>query len=325
MALSLSSLSVARADTVIVYVSVDQNYAEPILDRFEAETGIRVRAVYDVEAAKTTGLINRLIAEKNRPRADVFWNGEFSQMALLKRHDVLTPHQPRGLRDVHSQDPEKLWTLFGGRARVLIVNKERLGEETWPQSLQDILDTRWPAKDVAVAYPMFGTTATQAAALFAAWGSDRALSFFSDAVDRGVRFVDGNSVVRDLAVTGDIAFGLTDTDDACAAKTKGHPVEIVFPDQGDGDMGTLVIANAVGLVRGGTNPESGAKLIDYLLSAAVADDLARAGWFHVDGTETLSANDCDLPKQVKAMDIDPAGIIAVQPDAMKALQKIVVR
>lgn len=48
---------------VVVYTSVDQPFSEPILDRFEEETGVRVLAVYDVEAAKTTGLVNRLIAE----------------------------------------------------------------------------------------------------------------------------------------------------------------------------------------------------------------------------------------------------------------------
>jgi hypothetical protein len=31
---------------------------------FEVKSGIKVLAVYDVEAAKVTGLVNRLIAEK---------------------------------------------------------------------------------------------------------------------------------------------------------------------------------------------------------------------------------------------------------------------
>ena len=63
-------------DSVTVYTSQDQVYAEPILQRFEQETGIRVRAVYDSEAVKTVGLVNRLIAEKNHPRCDLFWNHE---------------------------------------------------------------------------------------------------------------------------------------------------------------------------------------------------------------------------------------------------------
>ena len=64
----------SSGDSVTVYTSQDQVYAEPILQRFEQETGVRVRAVYDSEAVKTVGLINRLIAEKNHPRCDLFWN-----------------------------------------------------------------------------------------------------------------------------------------------------------------------------------------------------------------------------------------------------------
>jgi iron(III) transport system substrate-binding protein len=55
---------------VVVYVSHDEVFSEPILKDFERETGIRVRAVYDTEETKSTGAMNRLIAEKNNPQAD---------------------------------------------------------------------------------------------------------------------------------------------------------------------------------------------------------------------------------------------------------------
>ena len=57
-------------DVVTVYTSQDQVYAEPILREFEQQTGISVRAVYDSEAVKTVGLVNRLIAEKANPQCD---------------------------------------------------------------------------------------------------------------------------------------------------------------------------------------------------------------------------------------------------------------
>jgi len=59
---------------VIVYTSLDQFISEPILERFESDTGIDVRAVFDTEASKTSGLANRLVAEKRATRADVWWN-----------------------------------------------------------------------------------------------------------------------------------------------------------------------------------------------------------------------------------------------------------
>jgi len=51
-----------RSPTVVVYVSHDQVFSEPILKDFEEETGIRVRAIYDTDETKSTGAMNCLIA-----------------------------------------------------------------------------------------------------------------------------------------------------------------------------------------------------------------------------------------------------------------------
>ncbi len=97
----------AKTDTVIVYTALDQIYSEPILRKFETVTGIKVKAVYDVEATKTIGLVNRIIAEKNHPQCDVFWNNEVVNTIRLKNRGLLTPyfspqaaHFPESLRDL---------------------------------------------------------------------------------------------------------------------------------------------------------------------------------------------------------------------------------
>src|ERR1700733_8624702 len=63
-------------NTVVIYTSQDEVYAEPILKEFEKETGLQVRPVYDSEAVKTVGLVNRLLTERDNPQCDVFWNNE---------------------------------------------------------------------------------------------------------------------------------------------------------------------------------------------------------------------------------------------------------
>ena len=77
---------------VVIYTSLDKVFSEPVLKVFEEETGIKVLDVYDSEATKTTGLVNRLIAEKNNPRADVFWNSETGRTIVLKREGVLASY-----------------------------------------------------------------------------------------------------------------------------------------------------------------------------------------------------------------------------------------
>jgi len=258
---------------VVVYTSVDQVFSEPILRDFEKETGIKVKAVYDVEATKTTGLVNRLIAEKDRPKADVFWNSEVAQTIILKNKGVLAPYRSPSAKDIPPKfrDKEDYWTGFAARARVLIYNTNLLRESDIPESIFELTDAKWKGK-VAMAYPLFGTTATHVAALYSTIGQEKTETFLKALKLNDVVIVDGNSVVRDLVVEGKVPIGFTDTDDVNVAIQAGKPVKMLFPDR-DG-IGTLLIPNTVALVKGAPHPEEARKFIDYLLSRKVESKLA---------------------------------------------------
>jgi iron(III) transport system substrate-binding protein len=295
-------------DQVVIYTSVDQHFSEPLLQRFQEETGIEVKAVYDVEANKTTGLVNRIISERASPKADVFWNGEYSQTLLLADQGLLAPyHSPQSSRALW-RDPYNLWSAFGGRIRVLIINREAMGENPVPNSIFDLVDDRWPAHKVGLALPLFGTSATHAAALWDHLGASAAIDYFLKLKTRGVNFLDGNSVVRDKVASGELWFGLTDSDDACGAAARGQPVSISFPDQQGEGMGTLVIPNSVALISGAPNAGHGRRLIDYLLSSAAEELLSGMGWFHLASGKVSSGSECSLPGEIRIFETKPQAV-----------------
>ncbi len=270
----VSGLVGAAEKAVVVYVALDEMYSRPVLDSFEEKTGYKVLETYDTEASKTTGLVNRLIAERNRPRADVFWNNEVVQTIVLKNKGVLTlyvspaaKHFPKGFKD-----PEGYWTGFAARARVIIYNTNLVSDP--PTSILDLLKPEWSGK-AAIAKPLFGTTATHAAALFAEWGDEKAKVFFKGLVANNIAVLAGNATVRDQVARGDYAWGLTDTDDANGAVEDGFPAKWLMPDQEEDQMGTLVIPNSVALIKNSPNPEGGRALIDFLLSAEVEERLSK--------------------------------------------------
>ncbi len=266
----------ASKKEVVVYTALDQIFSEPVLKAFEQQYNIKVRAVYDVEAVKTTGLVNRLLAEKNTPRCDVFWNNEIMRTILLKRKQLLAPYISPAAHDIPNQfkDPEGYWTGFAARARVLVVNTNLVSQANYPASLQDLLSAQWKGK-IAMANPLFGTTATHVAALYATNGAQAAAAFWEGVRTNQVNIVDGNSVVRDMVGAGSVHFGITDTDDANMGIISGMPIKMIFPDQAD--KGTLVIPNTVALIKGGPHLAAAKKLIDFLLSPQVEQQLARSG------------------------------------------------
>lgn len=272
-----------ESNEVVVYTAVDQNYAEIVLEKFTNDTGIEVLPVFDVEASKTTGLINRLIAEKEDATADVFWNNEISQTLALKEQGVLQTYDSPSASDIpeNYKDSEGYWTAFGGRARCIIVNTDLLAEENYPTSILDLFSDKYPAEMVAIARPLFGTTLTQASALFSYWGEDQATEFYQRIVDQGITVVEGNSVVKDQVAQGNLMWGLTDTDDAIVAMKEGYPVKVLIPDQEEDGLGTLVIPNAVSLIKGAPNEEAGQAFIDWLLKPEQEKYLIEISWTQV--------------------------------------------
>jgi iron(III) transport system substrate-binding protein len=311
----------------VVYSSVDQTVSEPVMARFEAETGIRVLPVFDIEAAKTTGLVNRLIAEADAPQADVWWNGESSQTVLLAERGILAAYDSPSAAGIPAiyRDAEARWTGFGGRARVFLVNTDRLSPEDYPAGIHDLLDPQRDPKLIGLAYPVFGTSATQAAALYALWGPEQARAFYALLAGRGLRVLDGNSVVRDQVADGQLAWGLTDTDDACGAVERGAPVKIILPDQGEDEIGTLIIPNTVGLIRGGPNPEPAKRFIDWLLSAETEASLIEAGWIQLALHPGVAAPPCIAVDEARGMAVSPAEVAAEIEAAKADMAEIFVR
>jgi iron(III) transport system substrate-binding protein len=260
---------------VVVYASVDDIFARPICERFHRETGIQVQLVPDTEETKSTGLLNRLIAEKARPRCDVFWSGDPIRAAVLKAKGVSAPYHSRQAADLPKlySDPDGHWTGFSCRARVIIYHRDSVPAGQEPKSVLDLLDPRFQGK-ACIANPLFGTTSMHAAALFAKLGDEEAKKFFDGFAANGGKILSSNGEVRRRVAAGEFAAGLTDTDDYNVARQEGKPVGVVYPDR-EG-MGTLIVPNCAVLIAGGPNPDNGRRFIDFLLTPAVEQELAES-------------------------------------------------
>ena len=291
---------------VVVYTALDPAFSEPILNRFEAETGIRVRAKYDTEKTKTVGLVEAIRAERSRPRCDVFWNNEIIHTLRLKRQGLLQPFACPAAKGFPAafRDPEGYWYGFAARARVLIVNNQRVPPGQEPRRLADLADPKWKGR-VSIAKPLFGTTATHVAALWAHWGPERTRAFLHRLKANGVRVEAGNKQVALRVSAGLADCGLTDTDDAIIEKERGRPVRLVYLDIGPGGMGTLFIPNTLSIVAGCPHPEAARRLVAYLLSPEVEATLARGRSAQIPlNPEVEAPVRVKTPAQIPAMPVD---------------------
>jgi iron(III) transport system substrate-binding protein len=310
------------AREVTIYVSTDRVFSEPILRAYEQKTGVRLSAVYDTEETKSTGLANKLIAEKGRPQADVFWSNEPVRTLVLKRNGVLAPYKSPGAEDIPNtfKDAEGYWTGFSVRSRVIVYNTNLVKSDEAPKSVFDLADPKWKDQ-IAIADPRFGSTSFHVAALYVEVGDERADEFFRKLKANGVKVVPGNSVVRDIVARGEVKLGLTDTDDVNVALEDKQPVAMVFPDR-EG-MGVPIMPNMVSLVANGPHLEAGKRLIDYLLSTEVERMLAQS-----EAVQIPLHRGVEGPKNIpplssfKPMTLDYGKAAARVEDVTKRLQSI---
>lgn len=262
---AISCVSCRRSDrnTVVVYTSQDQHFAEPILADFGKRTGIKVRAVYDSEAVKTVALANRLLAEKSHPRCDVWWSNE----ALRTRQLAA-----RGVFDTN------LIAEFGFRSRRMVVNTNLLSLAAAPKSLVELTNERWRGQ-VALAYPMFGTTSAQFIALRRHWGGAHWENWCHALAANAPFLVDGNSVVVKFVGRGDALIGLTDFDDVVVGQREGLPIAALPASEE-----TLLIPNSVAVVQGAPHATEAQQLYDFLRSEPVRATLVAA--FALEGAES---------------------------------------
>ena len=271
-----------------------------------------VRLVPDTEETKSTGLVNCLVAERERPRADVFWSGDPVRAALLKRQGISAPYRSPNAEGLPARynDPEGHWTGFSARARVLIYNRALVPDGEEPSSIMDLVEPTFEGQ-ACIANPLFGTTSMHAAALFEVLGDERATGFLEQFVANGGRVVSSNGEVRRRVTAGDCTLGLTDTDDANVALQEGRPVGVVYPDQET--TSTLIIPNAVVLIKGGPNPAAARRFIDYLLQPETEQALAESG-----AAQMPVRPGVEIPDHVRPLEL----IALMQVDYVKLAERL---
>jgi iron(III) transport system substrate-binding protein len=307
-------------EVVVVYTSLDQIYSEPILREFEKKTGIKVKALYDTEAAKTVGLVNKIIAEKDNPQCDVFWNNEFLRTIMLKEKGILTRYRSTAASDIPEEfkDAEGYWTGFAARTRVIIYNTNLVDSAEAPQSIFDLLHPKWMG-EICIAKPLFGTTSTHVAALYLVFGKTRAREYLLKLKANKVRVFDGNAVVKNMVADGEVKIGLTDSDDANIGLEQNKSIAIVFPDQDS--FGTFFIPNTVCLIKNCPHPETGKKLIDYLLSPEVEEKLSKSLSKQIPLRSDIELPDI-IPENLKYMKIDYEECAAIIEMTAKEVKEI---
>ncbi len=315
--------------SVTLYSSVDDFLLREIVDDFEAQTGIAVRLVGDTEATKTTGLMHRLIAERDNPRADVWWSSEPFATERLAREGVLAPMPEVITGSLSDWPPDLIDTYsvgFATRARVIAVRAGTFDNP--PTTLAELTDPAYKGR-VGIARPEFGTTRGHVGLLNLHWGSEQFEQWLTAMKDNGLHVYSSNSAVVRAIAQGEILIALTDTDDVWAGQRNGWPVEAVYESVSVNNgipppfesTGPMLIPNTVALVAGGPERAHAEVLIEFLLSERAAERMAASDSHNIPVRPHLRERFSQwIPEEGRAWPAQP--VADAMPEALDIVERV---
>jgi len=248
--------------SVTLYSGRSEELVGPIIDRFSEETGITV----DVRYGDSAELALLIEEEGDRSPADVFYSQAPGAMGYLDANDRLSELPDSILERV----PERFraddgkWVGVTGRVRVVVYDSAVTTKADLPKSYADLAKPEFASR-LGIA-PENGSFIDFVSELRVVEGDEAAQKWLDALHANGVKTYANNTAIREAVARGEITFGFINhyynaralAEDPSATTTNGFFA--------DGDLGSLVLVTAVGIMNSAEHRDAAEKLIEFLLS-----------------------------------------------------------
>ncbi|MDO5687624.1 MAG: Fe(3+) ABC transporter substrate-binding protein [Neisseria sp.] len=132
------------ADDLVIYSSRGEHLIKPIIEKYTAQTGIKIKLVSD----KAEPLIAKLQAEGKSSPADILITVDGGNLWQATQRGVLQPVNSAVLNKnipTHLRDPKGQWFGFSVRARTIFYNTTKV-KPSQLSTYQDLASDKWKGK-----------------------------------------------------------------------------------------------------------------------------------------------------------------------------------
>lgn len=248
---------------LVVYSGRSESMVAPLIEAFEAETGIDVRVNY----AGSTQLAATLLEEGAQSPADVFFAQEASTMGMIAAEAMLTTLDSEMIAAVPAnfRDGESRWVGVSGRARAITFNSEKVTADQLPASLDGFTAPEWRGR-VGWA-PENASFQSALAAMVALDGEEAATAWVAGMIANEARPFPSNTPGVTAVAAGEIDAMITNHYYLYRIKAEqgpDTPIENHF--LRNGRSGSLVNITAAGVLTTAENADNANRFVAYLLS-----------------------------------------------------------
>ncbi len=252
------------AGNIVVYTSRAEALFKPVIAAFNEEyPDISVTLL----TGQATELAARLLEERNTPKADVYISTDMLNMLSLADEGVFEPNPSPAVMSVPAEfrGEDASWVALTLRLRVIMYNTNLVQPDELPQSVLDLTDAKWKGQ-VGSSNSTNGSMVAHLTVLREQLGDAQTEAFIKGLVANETQFFGGHTDVRKAVGAGELKLGLVNHYYYHLSKAEGAPVGIVYPDQGDGQMGMALNTTNAAVVKGAPHADLARLFIDFMLS-----------------------------------------------------------
>lgn len=260
----------------------------------------------NVDYAGTNVLVNQMIAEKENPKADVWYGGGgILPFEAAVDKDIITQYVPESAEDWEVTDDGikiKHQDDYYTGAEIFVLgfayNTELVSEEEAPKNWEDLLDPKWEGKIQFPNPAASGTSTLMVLSYMMENGEEEGWEYFKKLTDQANSIPDSGSGPTKGAAMGEAEIAIGFDFMAYEHKANGEDIDFIVPES------TPVLANPMTLIKDGPNPEGGKDFMEFMLSDEAQEILA--SWNHIPINENVES-ETDLSLETvkeNAVDLD---------------------
>ena len=258
-----ATATAAMEKELVIYSSRREALMMPTVEAFQKKTGVKV----SVKSGGSAELRELVAQEGTATKADIYFTTDWVDAELLRRKNLLAPHTSPLTEGVPAEfrAADGAWTGVIARSRNIMVNTTLVKREEYPTSVFDLTDPKWKGR--VAASSLRDGVPIWLASLILLKGEAETVSYIETMIKtNGMKVLSGGSDVANAVSQGEFAAGLVNHYYYVPKKREGAPVDLIYPDQGAGQIGTLVIPLAVAATKYAPRPNVAKAFIDFVLT-----------------------------------------------------------
>ena len=252
-----------KSGELVVYSSRNEKFMEPLLEKFEKESGITVNLLSGKDE-----IINKVKEEGKNAHADILISNDVGALEHLRQNDFLQGYDAEGIESIDEKyrAEDNSWYGLSARTRILMYNKDLITEEEMPKTIAELADDKWKDQ-FAITRGGNGSMIAHVSALRNEWGDDKTLEWLKNVKDNAAVITDGHGDLRRAVGAGEVKMALVNNYyyHQQLDEPTDNNVGAIYPDQGEDDMGAFVNAAGVGFINNAPNEDNAKTFLDWLM------------------------------------------------------------